>query len=111
MAFSKAKTLPSGVVADYWRVNDIRLDFDHSTAHVSLALYVDAEARQAGKVPVQIQTHGLDIAPFKESGDSRAIAYTVLKKSNPGVNTTVNEDGSTTETPTEANWFADAVDC
>jgi hypothetical protein len=113
MAFSKALTLPSGVTADYWRVNDIRLDFDGGSAHVTLALYVDAEARQAGKIPVKTEVHGLAIAPFKASGDARAIAYTVLKTPNPGVQLIPSEvEGEEpTEVVTEANWFADAVDC
>lgn len=111
MAFSKTRTLPSGVTADYWRVNGLHLDFTSGSALVELGLYVDADARSTGKLPVEVQDHSLPIAPFKEAGDARAIAYTVLKTPNPGIRVIENEDGSTTEEATEANWFADAVDC
>lgn len=52
MALQLEKTLPTGFVANYWKVNGIEMDFFGNYATVKVSLYKDKEARLAGNNPV-----------------------------------------------------------
>ncbi len=55
MALQKTKELASGITGNYWKILQVNIDYLNSTSHVTIALYVDEEARAAGKNPLAEQ--------------------------------------------------------
>jgi hypothetical protein len=49
MALKKSKELRGGVVAEYWRVESLAMDFNERTVAVRVALYKDEVTRRAEK--------------------------------------------------------------
>lgn len=81
MAFQLETTLPTGVVADYWRIRQITADYsDRATARVELALYANREARLKGFDPLRCDVYDLgEIGAIEERGDDfRGAFYEAL---------------------------------
>lgn len=85
MALQKQKELESGVVASYWKVTAVVLNKRNPEANqvmVELALYKDAEARQAEKAPITAASAVLGSVEQLEGtigADTFQKAYTILK--------------------------------
>jgi len=51
MALEKTKTMDSGVVGDYWRITDIKLDMIKGIVAGKISFYISKADRDAGKTP------------------------------------------------------------
>lgn len=54
MALKKTQELPSGVVGEYWRIVEIHHNYRDNATRVLLQLYLDENARRAGKEPLPV---------------------------------------------------------
>lgn len=81
MAIELQTTLPTGVVANYWRIKRIEVDYSETAiARVEIALYANKDARDAGCEPLRCDIHSLgEIADASEVGDDfRGIFYDAI---------------------------------
>ena len=84
MALQKSVILSSGIDLDiaYHRVEGVTFQVSRPegnwVASIAVAVYANAEARQAGKDPVAVVPQQVEAPAFAES-DPRAWAYDVLK--------------------------------
>ncbi len=85
MGLQLSKELSNGVVADYWRIVSVQMDFVAQRAQVMMALYLNEGARKAGKISLlnmPIMWIGADI-PFSIDSMNKAnpveIAYNAVK--------------------------------
>lgn len=90
----------------YWRIIETNIDWANRQSHITLAGYVDKQARMDGKQPlecVSFDWNGDDF-PFsinvldQEGENIVRVAYEKIKESK------LDEDGN------ETNWFVDAED-
>lgn len=81
MAAIKGVEQASGVVAEYWRIKRIHLDYDSDQAIVEVDGYVDAKAREVKRAPltgvVQLSVSGM-LSAVMAKGDLRASVYPLL---------------------------------
>lgn len=52
MALQISKETPLGIPAEYWRIISARIDFGANTMAVSVAGYINKQARDDGKAPI-----------------------------------------------------------
>ena len=86
MALNLPVTFPNGITADYWKVVGVSVDVPTSTVNLSVALYLDSEARTDGREPIEVsQVGGISALPtlqaliFKSGGNLVAAVYDYLK--------------------------------
>lgn len=86
MALIKSQEQASGVVGEYWRVTSVKFDLIADMSKIEMSMYLNAEARQAGKPPVV--THAFEFSgeenPLKPAAmrdaDAIALAYAKMKQ-------------------------------
>jgi len=95
MALNKAKTYPSGVAASYHKITRIDADVLGGNVNISVSSYISQEARQAGKWPVDTQTHNFSgqdyFVEVNQPQNVVELAYLKLKE--------------------KVEFFTDATDC
>lgn len=80
MAIQKTKTLPSGVIGNYWRIYSITVDVDTLNVTFSLGLYVDQASSGLGKQPI-LKGKNYSFHFTREqilSGNIMALGYTAI---------------------------------
>lgn len=84
MALKKTLELESGVVGDYWKIKTISIDFSTEIARAALHLYINQEARLAGKAYVHTIAINVSSPDFKGSSLSDKspliTAYELIKQ-------------------------------
>lgn len=105
MAFLKVLERADGTSCEYWRVYETNICWAEQTAHVTLAGYLNKEARDAGKRPME--TKSFDYAPVD-------FPFPLNKLGEPDTNPISVTYETLKAVPKEASadrqWFMDAED-
>lgn len=82
MALLKQVELASGISGEYWRVTRVNINRLDDTAAVEMRLYLDAEARSAGKDEIRTEWFYLEQVDLDalRGTDPVAATYTRLKQ-------------------------------
>jgi hypothetical protein len=108
MALEKIKEIDNlGISGDYHKIVETNINWASRGSHVTLATYLNQQARLDGKNPLETTSFDWsgDEFPFDlptldaEGMNTIKVAYTKIKESK------LDEEGN------ETNWFADAIDC
>ena len=76
MALIKPETLETGVVAEYWRIRRIMLDYSDPGAFlIELGLYANEAARRAGFEPVAVRSVDVGFVGGSDGDDFRGVFY------------------------------------
>jgi hypothetical protein len=105
MALKKKMDLPNGTSCEYFRIYETNICWAERSAHITLAGYLNQEAREAGKRPMETKSFDYrgDEFPFslnklgEPDTNPISVAYEALKA--------VPEEASA-----ERKWFKDAED-
>ena len=83
MAIKLDKILPSGVVANYWRISSVRFERDGGAwfCHVLLHLFLSENEAKSGKMPISIEGRRIDMSVSANTDDIIGSAYQFLKAS------------------------------
>jgi hypothetical protein len=82
MALKMQKTLSSGVIANYWKIDKIDIHFGTTTSYVYMNIFLDKTSRDSDKEKIEsftFELSGADFPYLSEIPDVRAVAYNVLK--------------------------------
>lgn len=76
MALKLARLEPTGIAPEYWKIDSYMVGFNNPNhVVVVLALYLNAEARQAGSVDIKITS----VTVERGEDMSRSALYTKIK--------------------------------
>jgi len=109
MALIKIKELDNGTTGEYW-VAETRNDKNNNTTGISLLLFKDKEARDAGKAYLLNE-----MQPYMEGTyltGKKVYAHLTKSRLETTTETSVDEEGNqiTNEVSVETNWFVDAIE-
>lgn len=105
MAIQKEKTLPNGVIGNYWRILSIVLDRESCVATGRIALYKDKATADAGGTHLGVIksfTFSFTVQELLASPDAITYAYSkIIARANAQI--TVSVTGETLDTPRAAD--------
>lgn len=114
MALQKNKTVLSGFTGDYWRICQIKMNYDRTEAVMTIALYKDQTAREAGALPIDQFQHDFGSSYHDEtySGGEDVMKNASLKEAYHVLKTKAQEEAQKDEEEQNEDlvFFADAVD-
>ena len=84
MALQKSIELPSGVVAEYWKINKINFNYVGDFLEINLAGYVSQQTRDDNKIPASIKSFSVEGQEYINNfsvftDDPRTNAYNYIK--------------------------------
>ncbi len=104
MALKLQVTLPSGVVAEYWRLGRLTADRMKNKMEARLDLYINKATRDAGNQLIQSKTIFADTNPDGVDTNYISAAYDTIKRP-------VYEVDEDTGEQVQVNPFVNAEDC
>jgi hypothetical protein len=83
MALQKDIETNYGNIASYWKVISTNIDWHGKTAEITLAGFIDKDARVGGKAPIVIYRYNVinDKFTFSPENNVLTTAYELIKKS------------------------------
>lgn len=86
MAIQKSKTLPSGVVGNYWRLTRLDIDVNQGLGSLTLGLFLDSSHGNDGSKSLMSKTYNFPITLSQLASGSISNAYVnILAKANSSV--------------------------
>ncbi len=79
MALKKQVLTKYGVLAEYHRIIEMRIDWFRQTATIIIGVFLNEAARREGASPLERHLYNTDEFPFNLKTDTRLSAYLFLK--------------------------------